>query len=371
MFTFEVQAADLFAERRRQFAGWGIPQGTVARVERRIDDVWAERPGGWCTEWCTQARHFEAEGAPLRAALCYGAARFPFACTDERRLALESQVRTFVAAAARFRCRFERLELDVPFHGQTTRVPVHLYRPRRSSAGVVVLSGGVDTYKMELHRLAMTLVRLAGLSVAAIDMPGTGESRVPLSPDADAIYRGVIARVAGGGKVGFWGISFGGYWAARLALQGDVQCAVDLGGPLGSAPDGRSLLSLPHGMPGILGNAAGLERLPTEEELDELLREFSLERRGLLSASEVPVPLLAVNGTHDQYIPRRDTAVFAGMRNATALLVPRTTHCAAEALPRVVPTLVAWLARQLSGAPVRAALLGAAARAVAPRYERP
>lgn len=370
MFTFDVQAADLFEERRRQFAGWGIPRATIEHVEKRIRDVWTEGPGGWCTEWGLQARIFEAEGSPLRAALCYGAARFPFACTDERRAALDSQLRTFLAAAPRFPCRFERVKLDVPFDQGTTTVPVHLYTPPRPSGGVVLLSGGVDTYKMELHRLALTLVRLGGLSVAAMDMPGTGESGVALTPEGDTIYRGVIERVARRRRVGVWGISFGGYWAARLALQGDVACAVDLGGPTGTATDGQALLSLPHGMPGIVGNAAGLDGIPTPDELDELLHAFSLERRGLLGTS-VPVPLLAVNGTDDQYIPERDTTVFATMQNATVLLVPGATHCAAESLPRVVPTIIAWLSRQLGAAPLRTALLGATARVVAPRYRRP
>lgn len=370
MFTFDVQAGDLFEERRRQFAGWGIPRAAIRRVEARIGDVWAERPGGWCTEWSAEAQGFEARGAPLEASLCYGAARFPFACTEQRRAALHSQVRAFLAAAPRFPCRFERRELEVPCGDQTTTLPVHVYDPPGGSRGIVLLSGGVDTYKMELHRLALALVRLGGLSVAAVDMPGTGESRVPLTPDADAIYRGVIERVSRGRKLGIWGISFGGYWAARLALQGDVGCAVDLGGPIGSAPDGRALLSLPHGMPGILGNAVGLDAMPTLEELNELLRAFSLERRGLL-AGNVPVPLLAVNGAHDQYIPRHDTSVFSTMPNATALLVPGTTHCAAESLPRVVPTLIAWLVDHLGDAPLRAALLRTAARVTAPRYERP
>jgi esterase FrsA len=370
VFTFDVRASDLFAERSRQFVGWGIPRDTVRRMRARIHDVWSDARGGWCTEWCEEARAFEGRRDAMRAALCYGAARFPFACTESRRAAQREQLRAFLDAAPRFPCRFDRIELEVEHRGETTPVPVHVYEPRAAAApAVVLLCGGLDTYKMELHRLALSLVHLGGLAVVSMDMPGTGESRVALTPDADGIFRGVIARAARGRRVGLWGISFGGYWAARLALQEDVSCAVDHGGLVGSVTNGPSLLSLPNGMTGTLGNALGLDAIPPEAALQEMVRSFSLERRGLLREATVPVPLLVLNGSDDQYIPRRDATIFAGKRNATVLLVPKATHCAAEALPRIVPTVIEWLVRQLRGRALRTVVLRAVAGVVAPHYE--
>src|SRR5262249_12244297 len=150
---------------------------------------------------------------------------------------------------------------------------------------VIVLSGGVDTFKVELHRLAVVLCRLVGARVAAIDMPGTGETEGPLHPSSNRVYEQVLDAVAAGENVkrGVFGISFGGHWAATLALTGRVDAAIDLGGPVGSVPlDGEYVQRLPNGMTGIVANAMGLDALPSREDTERLIADFSLRRQGLL-----------------------------------------------------------------------------------------
>jgi hypothetical protein len=78
---------------------------------------------------------------------------------------------------------------------------VHLYAPTADDARpLVLLSGGVDTGKMELNRLACLLARIGRFRVAAIDMPGTGESRMALTADAENIYQELLATLAPTGK---------------------------------------------------------------------------------------------------------------------------------------------------------------------------
>jgi esterase FrsA len=353
MFTFPVDPAEVFEERARQFEGWGIPSSIVEKVRTQVRDMWSEEdPSGWVPAWAEWAERAEREGRWLQAALLWGAARFPCFATPGRRAAYERQLAGYERASADFPVRFERLVLDVPFDGGQTPVPVHLFRRRRAAGrSLVALSGGVDTWKVELHRLAVATARATGLTVAALDMPGTGESRVPLSPDSDRVLAGAIgqlARLERAERTGFFGISFGGHWAAKLALTGRVDAAVDLGGPVGADPSGQDVTSLPYGMTGIVAHALGLEEPPSPEDADELVEGFSLGRQGLLDVP-APAPLLAVNGERDQYIPAADTTVFASHPNATVWVVKGATHCAAERARRVIPASLGWLTARLSG----------------------
>jgi hypothetical protein len=130
-----------------------------------------------------------------RASLGRGA--FPSLATESRRSAYERQLAAYERAAPDFQLHFERLVLEVESGNGSTPVAAHVFRRRRAaSRSLLVVSGGVDTWKVELHKLLVALARLSGLTVAAIDMPGTGESEVPLDPDGDRIVAAAVDRLA-------------------------------------------------------------------------------------------------------------------------------------------------------------------------------
>jgi len=178
-----------------------------------------------------------------------------------------------------------------------------------------------------------------GLTVVVIDMPGTGESPLPLAPDSDGVPAGpveVLRERFPAAPVTYFGVSFGGHWAVELAVQGVVDAAVDLGGPTGAADQEIDVASLPYGMSGIIGNALHLDASPDASTAAILLSAFSLRRQGM---PEKPpsAPLLAINGAHDHYIPLGDTTGLASRPNTTVWIIGDATHCAAE---RIRPVLV-------------------------------
>src|SRR6266516_1894161 len=157
MFTFDVAPEALFTERTRQFTALGIPRRTVARVRRGVHDLWGMNDGGWVPVWAREAERAGAAGRPLLASLCWGAARFPALADAGRRFAYEQQLEWYLAAAPDFPVRFHRQVHDVP-------TPLHLFRRRVAPRpGVIVLSGGVDTWKMDLHRLAVATALATGM----------------------------------------------------------------------------------------------------------------------------------------------------------------------------------------------------------------
>jgi esterase FrsA len=350
VFTFPLDPGDVFEERTRQFVGWGIPRRTVAAVREEVRDMWSEERGGWTPAWLARADRAVARGRWLEAALCCGAAKFPVVATPLRERAYERQIDHFRRAARELRLGFDRRELPVPYRDGTTTAMAHVYsRGDRPPPAALMLSGGVDTWKIELHRLATILVRATGLAVVAIDMPGTGESEVTLAPGSDRILTTALEAASddlGTSRTGFFGISFGGHWAAKLALQGAVGAAVDLGGPVAASFEREGVDRLPHGMSGIVANAAGFDRVPAVAEITELLREFSL--RPFLGRAGGS-PLLVVNGAADPYVPPSDATDFESRPEATVWLVRDAEHCASDRIRRVMPAIIGWLARELVG----------------------
>ncbi|POZ63595.1 alpha/beta fold hydrolase [Chromobacterium alticapitis] len=345
MFTFPLDCRALFEERRRQFAAWGIPRRLIQTVESRINDVWFEGPGGWCREWAREAEIACARRNWLLAAHLYGAACFPVANTPLRREAMRMQTECFLRAAADFPCSFDRL-------AQPGLGVVHLYQPHGAGAWpLVCVSGGVDTGKMALHRMALALALLGRFRVLAMDMPGTGESARSLRPDAENDYRAWLDHFAGEGRRALLGISFGGHWAAKLALMGEVDAAVNLGGPLigASELEADHAADLPNGMTGIVAHALGLPAMPSRQEVVARLQAFSLRRQGCLERAGGS-PLLVVNGEADPYVPAEETETFRSRPRTEVWRFAGLGHCAAERLPRIAPGMIAWLRLRLHGA---------------------
>ncbi len=352
---FPLDVADLLHERGRQMVAWGIARQTIDRVAPRISHMWADGPGGWAFEWSHAAQTMETKGSLLQAALLYGAAKFPCIVTPAQRHAYAQQLECFLRASKSFSVPFRRDVLVVDCAGIQTSVAVHRYgmRPHQPAQPLLCLTGGVDTLKVELHRLACLIARVTGSEVVAFDMPGTGESRLQLTKESDWVYQAVIAACGGAHRrKGIFGISFGGHWAAKLALQGVVDFAVDLGGPIAAtSTDAALLANLPNGMTGIVANAMRLPSLPTAETVASILEEFSLSAQGLLTPQALATmpPLLAVNGNDDPYIPPADTLAFQqGPRN-TVWLVPSAGHCAEKRLKLLMPAILLWLRAQSRG----------------------
>jgi esterase FrsA len=367
MFTFELSPHELFEERRKQFIAWGIPRETVRSAESSIVTAWGNSPGSWTYEWVQHAERARSKEKWMLASALFGAARFPTLAESNRVAALEQQVQCFIKASHGFPVQFERRLITCRAEGRSATVPVHVYRP--NGAGplpTVVLSGGVDTGKMEMHRLALLLSKIGNLRVVAMDMPGTGESDMPLTKDSDSVYRTVLDEFRGEGKIGILGVSFGGHWAAKLALLGDVDVCVNFGGPIGvNGIDGEAIAKLPNGMPGIVGNALRLQAYPDRIAAGEMLSGFSLRDQRLLDRADC-ARLLAVNGSVDQYFDSTDVEIFRRYPSADVWLLKGLSHCAAEKITRVAPGMITWLRKELHGESFTNRLLHRTAMALLP-----
>ncbi|OBK28584.1 hypothetical protein A5659_05785 [Mycobacterium sp. 1165196.3] len=352
MYTYDIDASAMFDDRTEQFAKFGIPREDIERVRAAVDDMWADAPGGWVYEWSLLASEYAERTEHRMASLVYGCAKFPCLTDAARAKAMQHQLEQFQLAAGDFPVHFERRFLTVAYRDGSVEVPVHLYSADGDYAArpVLIASGGVDTWKMDIHPWWVAFTQGAGVTTMAFDHPGTGETAIPLDQHADEVIRGLArhARTLGDGRVAHFGASFGGNFAAMSGLSGIVDAAIDLGGPVVAAFGPDNLAKLPYGMHDILGNAMQWDHSRT---LDQLSAGMERLNRADLLAQQTNSAMLVINGADDYFVPQSDTLDFRGRRDTEVHLVEGTGHVAMSKAPEVVPKIIAWLRRQMGSTP--------------------
>lgn len=322
-------------------------------IRRLGEELWDDEPGSWVREWSAEAAAAEARGDLLLASLCFGAAKYPCLASQAHEIAYSDQLRTYLAAAPGFPLSFERRVLDVHYHGETTPVPVHIYRRPGGSPNVpvVMMLGGVDTWKMDIHQSVLEAARRMDVIVVSVDGPGVGESEVASRPDGDLILAGVATQVRslGNGSVGTAAWSFGATWAVKLALTGEVDAAVAIGGPVEMAFDIATVRNWPNGMSGIMGNSLHRDTPFADRRPPPRAWPGSGSAPRACLTAEAPPPFRSSwpTGPNDPYVPPSDTTMFERRPNTVVRLEPGATHCAAERSRDVNPAAFQWLRSQL------------------------
>jgi 2,6-dihydroxypseudooxynicotine hydrolase len=338
-----------------RFTANGVDPADFARITAAID-AW----DGWCAAWCALAGEHEdlgrialregrtrSAGAHLaQAAVCYHFAKFLFV-TDP------AQMRAAHQAAVR--CLTDALPyLDPP--GERVAIPfggAALAGIARRPGGpgphpVVILIPGLDSAKEEF-RATEQLFLDRGLATFSVDGPGQGEAEydLPIRADWEVPGAAIIDAVAAlpgmdPGRVGIWGVSLGGYYAARVAADDDRVCAcIALSGPYDF---GAAWPSLPQ----LTRDAFQFRsRAETEERAAELAAGLTLAGR----AAGIRSPLLVVAGQRDRLFPWQQAQRLvqeAGDR-AELLLLEHGNHGCANVSYRHRPYSADWMARHLLG----------------------
>jgi len=201
-------------------------QATMNRISRWED---------WCREWGRTGQTYEdlackaeegghsvtAGGAWRRAALCWHWGKFVFVeHPAEQRAAHERTVYCFSRGAATLSPPAERV--TIPYQG--TALAALLRRPDSiAPRPVVIMAPGLDSVKEELQATAEYMLQ-RGLAVLAVDGPGQGEAEfeLPIEPAYERVTSAVVDYLEkrddiDAGRIGMYGVSMGGYYAARSA----------------------------------------------------------------------------------------------------------------------------------------------------------
>ena len=354
-----------FVEER--FGGWvaaGADEEELDAALRRVHDPRGSGPGSWVYELSLPAaRHelaaTEAElaGAAAAAAEEYGkaavfyfVARFPFVSSPAKAEAYRKHNDCYLKAAE---------SLDPPL--EIVRIPFeekdiigYLRVPHVENPPVVVVTGGVDTWKSDVEQQVRAMLA-ENMAVFAFDMPGTGESQWPLEPGADKVYSRVVEYLKtrpdiDGDNLGVYLQSFAGLYAVKLALvDPNVKAAVNVGGPIHLAFTPEHIKKVPDVMIATIANAMHEDPDITFKELAARAETMSLGTQGLLKEPERQAALLSINGDLDLLVPIEDLYIISqsGIKQEE-WVYEGDGHCAPDSLKEHGPRAAAWLKKHLT-----------------------
>jgi pimeloyl-ACP methyl ester carboxylesterase len=322
-------------------------------------------PEPWTTAWGEAADRFSAaaEAAPgaasrrdnlLQAYRFSFVGRYPVPNHVAKQRQYDRARSFFLEATGLDDPPVERV--TVPFDGRDgegAEVVFYVLRPHGiDRPPVVMLWGGIDTWKEEMYDRVGSLLRAQGHAVLLLDIPGVGESPVLAGPDAERQWTPVFDWLAAqddldGRRCAAVGASFGGYWAMKLAYthRERLRCCVNWGGGVHVTftPDWQErsrdaasyLMDLMPARARIFGGE-------TFEDYVARCQELSLLDQGLLD--QPSAPLLLVNGRDDVQNSIQDVYLSLDHGDPKSARVFDGGHMGEGP---VVPTIVAWVAAQL------------------------
>jgi len=191
---------------------------------------------------------------------------------------------------------------------------------------LLITIGGLDAWGDDMTRRFAALPE-NGFACLALDAPGTGDSPVKGAGDEpDRMFAKVLdwAQVQPNfdkTRIFVHGGSFGGYWAAKLAItEADrLRGAIDQSGPIDLAFN----LEMIHAPASLAPSFYLADMMPsvtymlgtkTVEDTDRAWLGMSLRKQGLLG--KTAAPMLVVGGARDPLIPTGD--LFAVMTSGNA-----------------------------------------------------
>jgi dienelactone hydrolase len=313
----------------------------------------------WCDHWCEagavhedlgrialgDGRERSAASHLSQAAVYYHFAKFMFVdYPDQMRVAHTSAVLCARAALPYLDPPGERVE--IPFDG--AMIAGILRRPAdRGPHPLVVLIPGLDSAKEEF-RPTEDMFLSRGLATLSVDGPGQGEAEYDLAIRGDWEVPGAAiidaAEKLDGidpDKIGIWGVSLGGYYAARVACcDSRVRACISLCGTY-------SLSDVWDQMP-ELSRAAFTARSKSASPEEARARAADLSLAGL--AGRITAPLLIVAGRRDRIFPWQDAVRLRDEvgDSAELLLLDDGNHGCANVPYKHRPYSADWMAAQLS-----------------------
>ena len=339
-----------------RFVANGVPLTDFQEVTAGCDR-WED----WCAAWSARAAVHEALGAKAlaegfklsagehytRAAVCYHFGKFLFVNDLEQ---MKQAHRKAVE------CRNKALPLlDPP--GERVAIPYegkHLYGNLRRPGGaarppVVVMCMGLDSTKEEMDDYENRFLK-RGLATLAFDGPGQGEAEYDFAicPEYEKPVKEVIDFVEtrkdlDAGRVGIWGVSFGGYYAPRAAaFDKRIKACVALSGAYqrSASFEGRPVINVEAFR--VRSKSANLE------EAGKVALRVSL--KGI--AKNITCPIYIVAGTQDRLTPVNAAKQLAAEVSGPCVLsiIEGGNHVVNNLWYRYRDQTADWMAVQL-GAP--------------------
>jgi pimeloyl-ACP methyl ester carboxylesterase len=323
----------------------------------------------WAAAWIARgdryremAKRCEAADDPAGAAAnhyqayaFYFLGRFPCPNHPEKLRAYQNELEAYQAYG---RYASPRIQvITIPFdgrNGEGREITFYLRLPSGiDNPPVIVMWGGVDAWKEEMTILTDDIAK-RGFATIALDNVGTGQSPIKAVPDGERQFLPVFDWIERSGivdprRMAIVGRSFGGHWATKLAHQmpDRFRAAVNWGGGVHHMfqPDWVERSRYPDSyLMELVETRSRMLGATSDAEYIEGFRRLSLLDQGLLD--QRCAPLLLVNGKDDRQCPIADIELLLDHGSPKSVRLFPGGHMGFG--PHTVPTIVEWIARQLS-----------------------
>lgn len=314
------------------------------------DTVMHYGPGNWAYEWTQAGDTARAAAASIKddqarkaklieATSYYIRASTPHLHDPHSSAALAKASATYRSAGALFEVPLQTY--SVPHDGKQFKVNLHLPEGE-GPFPLVVMSFGSDVAKEEGLAFFEDQLAIRKIALAALDMPGLGESRAyKLTAETDKLHAATVTFMKGlsvidDKNIFLMGASFGGASVARALL---ARPELDLGGVIYVcglldsafvAPPEAYTQFPQYSIDGVK-TRLGLDLDASPETLSATLRPFSLVTQGLMGDPDLPAvetPFLALTTDDDPVAPISDLEILLERTAASkAVVFEMDGHC--------------------------------------------
>ncbi len=291
----------------------------LSLIQTRDRDEWANGFSQVAQSYMAQgskaASPQEAAAAYKKAWRLYYFAQWPVPNSPGKQVAYDNAVKAYLKYSEAMNPPME--VINIPFEGKT--ITGYLRFPANTSAGqkvpMILAISGLDSRK-ETVADSYEQILSQGVGFFAVDSPGTGQAPVKVSATAERMFTKVLDYLVAHPRVDAKrivasGVSFGGYWASKLAITEKDR----LLGSVAQSPPVDEFFSEKFLREGTLGNREYLfdlapafinvfEGANSIEDLARLMPAMSLKAQNLLA--KPTTPMLVVTGVKDTQVPISD-----------------------------------------------------------------
>lgn len=362
------------AQARAERGGYPLIGLDPADVRDALAGIATRDADEWAANWTRVADKYMAQAATatdpaarnadyVRAWRLYDFGGWPVPSSPGKQAAYQKSLDAYAMHAKLLDPPIETVR--IPFEG--SEIIGYLRLPKASGRPVplILAISGLDSRKETVSETYGAIIP-EGVGYFAVDSPGTGQAPVKVSPTADRMFDAVLGYLAtrsdiDHAKIVAHGVSFGGYWAAKLAIKEHGR----LLGVVAQSPPIDAALQPGWVRSNLLGNReylfdvvpAFLNVMEGVHGLDDMMRDYpklSLVTQGLIG--KPTGPMLVVGGAKDTQVPIADLDLLMNTGDVPkdAWINPQGGHLGREAKGWTDPVIfrrviMPWELRLLHG----------------------
>ena len=349
----------------------GLDPGDVreafSSIHTKDKDEWAAAFMSVADRYMNEAKSLEksdpakANADYIRAWRIYSFGRWPIPASPGKQRSYEKAIEAFLAHA-----RFWDPPLEVvhiPFEGKQIIAYMRLPKNTKGPVPMVIAVNGLDSRKEDLTE-SFSAILPYGIGFLAVDGPGTGQSPIKVSENAERELSRVLDYLrtrpeVDKDRIAIHGVSWGAYWATKMAIVEHAR----IKGASAQSPPIDTFFKKDFLLNSLVGNREYLfdqvpalmaifDNVTTLDQMADRLPRMSLVQQGLLGKPMSPMLVLA--GVLDTQVPISDIYLLLDKGDVpkTAWINPQGGHLGRQVKVWPDPVIfrqviIPWLVRTL------------------------